>query len=394
MMSGMTKRIVHIDMDAFFAAVEIAHNPDLAGKPLIVGGTRDSKRGVVSTASYEAREFGVHSAMPIAQAVRLCPQGIFMRGNRALYVEASRAVRNVLETFTPLVEFASIDEAYLDVTGSMHRYPGDEALALQMKADIREATNLPCTVAIASNRLVAKIGSDHAKPDGHICIAEGDEAAFLAPMPLAKLPGAGPRTREKLSHLGIETIGDLAEAKADVLLRHFGAWGYDLQRRARGRSSTKVVPHREAKSISRETTFTEDQTDWTHIEQVLFKLAERATHNMREHELETKCVTLKVRYASFDTKTFAMTLPNTTDRDGEIFDALHGLVRKARARSEPVRLVGVALSQLSHDQHQLELFDAEEDARWGKVMGEVDGLRDRFGFEAIQSGHSIRKQTK
>lgn len=386
----MARRIIHIDMDAFFAAVEVVRDPSLAGKPLIIGGARDARRGVVSTASYEARAFGVHSAMPIAEAVRLCPQGIFMRGNHAEYRKASRAIRAVLETVTPLVEFASIDEAYLDVTGSMHRFGSDEAVGDYIRTGIREATQLPSTLAIAPNKLVAKIGSDFAKPDGFISIAEGEEAEFLAPMALKKLPGIGPKMRERLEHLGIETIGALAEAPEQTLLRAFGASGYALQKRARGESRSEVVPHRSPKSISRETTFGEDRSDWNSIETIIYKFAERCTHSLREHELEARCVNLKVRDGDFTTKTFAHTLPTPTSRDDEFFAALAGLIAKARARRKPVRLVGVGLSQLSQGQHQMSLFDEQEGQRRERVNETVDNVREKFGFDAIQTAKSLR----
>ena len=385
----MARRIVHIDMDAFFAAVEVVRDPSLAGKPLIIGGNKDDRRGVVSTASYKAREFGVHSAMPIAEAVRLCPQGIFMRGTRSAYGEASRAIRTILESITPLVEFASIDEAYMDVTGSMHAYANDEELGQHIKDEIRRATELPSTLAISSNKLISKIGSDYAKPDGFVSIPEGGEAAFLAPMALKKLPGVGPKTRERLELLGIETIGALAAAPEQELLRILGPAGYAMQRRARGQSRSEVVPHRKPKSISRETTFAEDRNDWPKIESIIYEFAERCMHNLREREMETRCVNLKMREADFTLKTFAHTLPGPTSRDDEILRALRGLIEKARARRKPVRLIGVGLSQLSQGQHQMSLFDEEENRRQEKVNKSVDTVREKFGFDAIHTAKSL-----
>jgi len=385
----MIRRIAHIDMDAFFASVEQVRDPALQGKALIIGGEKTDLRGVVSTASYEARKFGVHSAMPLSEAKRLCPHGIFMRGNFEQYREASLNVRRVLETVTPMVEFASIDEAYMDVTGSQKIFGGDDAIGRYIKDEIRAATQLPCTLAITPNKLVSKIASDEAKPDGYIRIDSGQEAEFLAPLPLAKLPGVGPCTRASLESLGIRTIGGLAAAPLDKLLRAFGASGYDLQRRARGESSAGVVPLRRPKSISRETTFETDRRDWGAIERTIVYLAERAAQNLRQNRMEARCITLKVRYTGFETATFSHTLSEPTCLDGEIIRALNALVPKGKARRESVRLVGVALTSLSQNQHQISLFDREDAEKWERVLGSVDELRERHGFECIRSAKSM-----
>jgi DNA polymerase IV len=385
----MERRILHIDMDAFFASVEQVRDPSLVGKPLIIGGDLTDTRGVVSTASYEARKYGVHSAMPLSEAKRRCPHGVFMRGNFEHYRDASLKVRAVLDTVSPLVEMASIDEAYVDVTGSQRLFGGDDAIAAHIKGRIREDTGLPCTVSVSPNKLVSKIATDEAKPDGYLRIPAGGEAAFLRPLPIGKMPGIGPRTREILESIGLMTLGALADVPIDALTAVFGASAHGLQRSARGESTSGVVTASEPKSISRETTFGNDQADWAQVGRVLTYLAERCAHTLRGHGMEARCVTLKVRYADFKTVTFARTLPEPTSLDGEILDVLRQQVPRARERRIRVRLIGVALSGLSHDQHQLRLFGGAGREKWGQVLESVDALRDRHGFDTLRTARSM-----
>ena len=385
----MQRRILHIDMDAFFASVEQVRDPSLEGKPLIVGGKADDSRGVVCTASYEARRYGVHSAMPLTQARRLCPHGIFMRGNFEHYQAASQQVREILDTVSPHVELASIDEAYIDVSGSQRLFGGDDAIAAYIKSRIRRETKLPCTVAIAPNKLVAKVACGEAKPDGYLRIAAGEESAFLRPLPVRKLPGAGPRTCEALESLGVMTIGCLADLPRAVLLRAFGQMGYSFQRSARGISTSPVESGSRPKSVSRETTFDDDLLDWDTIGRMLAYLTERAAYAIREKGLETKRVTLKVRYSDFSTYTFARTLGESTCLDGEIMKALDELVPKAKARRARVRLIGVALTSLSYNQHQLFLFGRQRTEKWARALEGVDRLRGRHGFDLIRLGKSM-----
>lgn len=386
----MERRILHIDMDAFFASVEEREDPSLRGKPLIIGGDWESVRGVVSTASYAARKYGVHSAMPLTQARKLCPNGIFMRGHPELYTEASRQVRAILETVSPLVEMASIDEAYVDVTGSQKLFGGDDAIASYIKTEIRRQTQLPSTLAISPNKLVSKIASDLGKPDGYIRVANGEERAFLAPLPVKKIPGAGPRTCEVLESLGIQTIGQLAEAPQAKLEGVFGhLMAISLQRAARGISDSPVESFSMPKSIGRETTFDQDISDWEQLEKVLSYLTERCTYTLRAQGLETKRVTLKVRYPPFETHTFARTLPEPTCVDADILDVLRELVSKARERRAKVRLIGVTLSALRYNQHQMTLFGGERSAKWEKTMESVDKIRVRHGFSAMRFGKSL-----
>lgn len=385
----MRRRILHIDMDAFFASVEQSRNPALKGKPLIVGGDRTESRGVVCTASYEARRYGVHSGMALAEARRRCPQAVFLRGNFEHYREASQKIHAVLEATSPHVEAASIDEAYVDITGSRRLFGGEDALADLIKRRIREETELPCTIGIASNKLVSKIATNEAKPDGYLRIEEGNEARFLRPLPLRKLPGIGPRTCETLESLGVLTVGALADLPSDILIRAFGLIGYALQRAARGESTSEVKPDSVPKSISRETTFEEDLLDWRRVKQMLIYLAERAVYALREQGMEARCVTLKVRYADFKTLTFAHTFSEPTFVDGDIIRALHMLLPKAQERRVRVRLVGVALSSLRHHLWQLHLFGKERFEKWARVLESVDRIRDRHGFELIRLAPSM-----
>lgn len=388
-MRHMNRRILHIDMDAFFASVEQVRDPSLRGKPLIIGGNKTDLRGVVSTATYEAREFGVRSAMPLSQAKRLCPHGIFIRGNHALYREASRKVRAILESITPLVEAASIDEAYLDISGSLSLLGGDEGIASHIKKRIRDELSLPCTIAIASNKLIAKVATEFAKPDGYISVPHGAEAEFLRPLPIRKLPGAGPRTCESLERFDIHTIGDLATMPQERLLRTLGSSALSLQRAAKGISTSEVTPHGVSKSISRETTFETDLTDWERLERVGVHLAERAVYALREEGLHCKCVGLKIRYSDFETKTFAQSLTDPTCVDGDVIRVLRTLFPKASQRTAPVRLIGVSLTSLS-ESHQLQLFEENKSERWERVMKSVDDVRERHGFEFIRTAKTMR----
>jgi DNA polymerase-4 len=386
------RRILHIDMDAFYASVEQVLNPALKGIPLIIGGEKGDLRGVVSTASYEARVFGVRSAMPLKEAIRLCPHGTFMRGNHAEYAKASRKVRDILESVSPDVEAASIDEAYIDITGSLRLFGGDDSIGKYIKDRIRNELDLPCTIAISPNKLISKVASGEVKPDGYICIAAGGEAAYLRPLDLKKLPGVGPKTLAVLQSLGLQTIGDLAELPQEEFLRVFGQQGLALQRTARGVSISEVDPDRISKSISRETTFERDLTDWAELERVLAYLAERAAWSLREDGLETKCVGLKIRYSDFSTFTFAKSLDEPTGLDTTILETLNGLIAKAKERRAPVRLIGVSLTSLSFDQHQLRLFGKESDDKRERVLQSVDGIRAKHGFKAIHSAKSTEKK--
>lgn len=388
----MARRILHIDMDAFFAAVEVTRNPALRGKPLIVGGAPDDARAVVSSASYEARRFGVHSAMPIAQARKLCPHGVFIRCSHGVYGAASKRIQDLLESITPTIQMASIDEANLDITGSIHLFGNEDALAASLKQHILEQEHLTCTIGIASNKMVAKVAANECKPDGYLSIPPGGEAAFLAPLPVGKLPGVGPRTRETLETMGVMTVRQLADMPESMLKRLVGEQGARaLHTAALGLGSDAVTPRGLPKSISRETTFSQDLLDWRLVEPVVFQLAEHCAHTLRSESLETRRITLKVRYSDFDTKTFARMLPEPTTLDIEINEALQLLLPKARQRRARVRLVGVNLSALSFNQHQMRLFQRDEREKWERLTKTMDAVRGKLGFDALHVGQALKR---
>lgn len=386
-------------MDAFFASVEQVRNPALKGKPLIVGGSEKDSRGVVCSASYEARKYGIRSAMPLVQARRLCPHGIFMRGNFEHYQTASNQICEILETVSPTIECPSIDEAYVDITGSQRLFGGDDAIARYIKSRIHETTQLPCTIGIASNKLAAKIAADVAKPNGYLRLEPGQEREFLRPLPANKLPGVGPRTQETLESLGLMTIGQIADVPAHSLLAVFGPMGYGLQQAARGICTSAVETESIPKSISRETTFEQDLLDWDHIERMLLYLTERAAYALRGKGMETQCVTLKVRYSDFKTYTFAHTPAEPTCVDREIAAVLRRLLPKAKARRGRVRLIGVALTSLTYNQHQQRLFGGKTLEKWERVLESVDRVRTRYGFDfmrlarSMPLGHRVRLAT-
>jgi DNA polymerase IV len=385
----MHTRILHIDMDAFFASVEVVKNPALKGLPVIVGGRKDDTRGVVSTASYEAREFGVHSAMPLVTARKLCPHAVYLPGSMADYSAVSKQIHTILRSVSPLVQMASVDEAYVDITGSIRLFGGEDAIAKHLKERITADTGLPCTVAIASNKLVSKVASGEGKPAGYLNIPSGEEAAFLAPLPIEKLPGAGPKTCRRLHTAGVRTIGDLAAFPEARLMRTFGQGGYSLRRAAQGISNSEVTVERVPKSIGRETTFHEDKGDWQEVLRILMYLQERTLYALREQGMEARCVTLKVRHSDFSTFTYGATLPSPTALDVDIQSAVAGLVAKAQSKSGKIRLIGISVSQLTHNQHQLNLFSGKRDEKWEKTQSSVDDIRKRHGFDAMRTGKSM-----
>jgi DNA polymerase-4 len=377
-----------VDMDAFFVSVELLERPELIGKAVVVGG-RPDQRGVVTAASYEARKFGVHSAMPLRTAGKLCPHAVFLDGHHHKYGEWSDRVATILAKFSPIVEMVSIDEAYLDLAGTERLQGPPLAAADKLLRTITATTGLPCSGGLAATRLVAKVASEQAKPRGLVWVVPGSEARFLAPLPVRKIPGIGEVTERALRALGLETVGQLADTSQEKLERVFGQWGTALYRKARGGDSYEFVIDAEPKSISHNHTFGEDTNDTEVLVSMLSHLSQKACKRLREAGLATRTLTLTIRYAGFDTYTRSKTLPEPTLLDGDIFAVFQRLFREHRNIKRKIRLLGVALSGFSHGNQQLDLLEAERRSKLEKLTRAADQLRDRFGFDSVKFGGSL-----
>jgi DNA polymerase-4 len=382
--------ILHVDMDAFFVSVELLERPELRGKPVVVGG-RPDQRGVVSAASYEARKFGIQSAMPLRTAGKLCPHAIFLDGHHAKYGEWSDRVANILAKFSPVVEMVSIDEAYLDLAGTERLHGPPFAAAHTLLRTITTTTGLPCSAGLASTRLVAKVASEQAKPRGLLWVAAGQEPRFLAQLPVRKIPGIGEVTERALRALGIEYVHQLADYPQEKLEKIFGQWGTALYRKARGGDSYEFVLDAEPKSISQNHTFGEDSSDVAAMESMLSHLSQKACKRLREAGLSSRTLTITIRYTGFDTYTRSKTLNDPVQFDADAFAVFLSLFREHRNPQRKVRLIGVALSGLTHGNEQLDLLDPGRRAKLDKLTRAADSLRDRFGFSKIQFGGSLRK---
>ena len=380
--------ILHVDMDAFFVSVELLERPELIGKAVVVGG-RPDQRGVVTAASYEARKFGVHSAMPLRTAGKLCPHAVFLDGHHHKYGEWSDRIATILAKFSPVVEMVSIDEAYLDLTGTERLYGPPLAATDKLLRMITGSTGLPCSGGLAATRLVAKVASEQAKPRGLVWVVPGSEARFLAPLPVRKIPGIGEVTERALRALGLETVGQLADVPQEKLEKIFGQWGTALFRKARGGDSYEFVIDAEPKSISHNHTFGEDTNDTEVLVSRLSHLSQKACKRLRESGLATRTLTLTIRYAGFDTYTRSKTLPEPTLLDGDIFAVFQSLFREHRNMKRKIRLLGVALSGFSHGNQQLDLLEAERRSKLEKLTRAADQLRDRFGFDSVKFGGSL-----
>jgi DNA polymerase IV len=385
---AFSRTIFHVDMDAFFVSVEELFDPSLKGRPVVVGGQRD-ERGVVSAASYAARKFGVHSAMPLRTAAKLCPQAIFVDGHPERYRECSEKVYKVLGAFSPQVEMASIDEAYLDMTGTerLHGPPLRAAHTLheRMKSD----THLNCSVGIGSSRLIAKVSSAQAKPNGVLWIVPGEEAKFLAPLDVREIPGVGKVMESQLNALGIKKVGDLARLEDSELEQRFGKWGLALAGKSRGEDAggwfdNEVGADLDAKSISHEHTYNEDTADVTQLEATLMRLSEMVGRRLREAGFYARTVQLKLRYKDFTTITRAHTPPSPTQLDTEIFEQIRSLFRKNWKKGAQVRLLGVHASSFTTQPDQISLLDAPRQQRWKDALAAADRLRDKFGASTVK----------
>jgi DNA polymerase-4 len=396
----MQRLICHVDMDAFFVSVEELFDPTLKGKAVVVGG-KANQRGVVSAASYEARKYGVHSAMPLRTAAKLCPHAIFVEGHPTRYREMSQKVFTVLNAFTPLVEMASIDEAYLDLsgTGRLHGPPLKAGHALH-EAIYRE-TGLRSSLGLATSRLVAKVCSDQAKPNGVLWIVPGAEADFLGPLEIRKIPGIGKVTEASLKKLGIHHVRDLAALDDTFLSQRFGKWGLALAGKSRGEDAggwfdQEVGDEGDPKSISHEHTFFEDTADIEILERTLIRLSEMVTKRLRQHKLYARTLQLKLRDHQFQTITRAQTLDHATQLDQEVKNSVLALFHSAWNRKTPVRLVGVHAGSLSRNEGQMSLLQEADTAKLRNVFRAVDHIRDRFGSQSISlartSGTDLRER--
>jgi DNA polymerase IV len=393
--SGFARTIFHVDMDAFFVSVEELYDPTLKGKAVVVGGQR-GERGVVSAASYEARKFGVHSAMPLRTAAKMCPHAIFVNGHPERYRECSEKVYDVLGTFSPQIEMASIDEAYLDMTGTerLHGPPLKAAHALHDR--MKTKTNLNCSVGIGSSRLIAKVSSAQAKPNGVLWIVPGQEAKFLAPLDVREIPGVGKVMEANLHALGIKKVGDLGKLEEGELEDRFGKWGLALAGKSRGEDAggwfdSEVGADLDAKSISHEHTYNEDTADAAQLESTLMRLSEMVGRRLREANFYARTVQLKLRYKDFTTITRAHTLPGPTQLDTEIFENIRALFRKNWKKGAHVRLLGVHTSSFTTEAaDQINLLDGNRAQRWKDALAAADRLRDKFGESSVGLAAGMR----
>lgn len=385
----MLRQILHVDMDAFFVAVEELENPSLRGKAVIVGADPDG-RGVVMAASYEARKFGVHSAQPIRTAKKLCPHAIFLRGHHGRYREYSDRIYQAFSEFTPVVDMVSIDEAYLDLTGCERLHGALLPAADRLVRTIKNCTGLNCSIGASTSHLVSKIASDQAKPHGLLYVLPGCEASFLAPLPVRRMPGIGKVTEPELMSLGLTTIGDLALYGRERLKQRFGKFGEWLWLKSQGRDIEAYQYHETPKSISHETTFEEDTNDLEHLERTLSYLAQQVGRRLREHQLFARTVGLKIRFAPFRTVTRDVTLDEPGQLDFVIFGSVLQLFEQSFSPSRKVRLIGVRASNLVAATFQRNLLNAPQNEKLDRLAKTADRIRDRFGFDAVQSGRSIQ----
>ncbi len=384
-------QIAHVDMDAFYVSVELLTRPDLRGKPVVVGAPGD-QRGVVASASYEARAFGIHSAMPSRTAKKLCPDCVFLPGNFELYEKWSRRVHDIFERFTPAVHMVSIDEAYLDLTGTERLHGPAQLAAHKLQRVVRDETQLPCSIGVATSYVVAKVASDAAKPRGVLWVPPGTEAAFLAPLPVRRIPGIGPVAEKELAKLGVKTVGELAALERAKLIEVFGKWGEALYLKARGQDADLWFIADEQKSISHERTFMHDVGDPDELEATLSYLAQLVGQRLRESNFHARTVTLRLRYASFETLTRAHTLPEATDLDAALFQTARQLFRRGWDRKQKVRLLGIAAGSLGAAPAQLSLLDAAQQERKEKLARATDELRQRLGPDAVQTARTLLRK--
>ncbi len=395
--------ILHVDMDAFFVSVEELYDPNLRGKAVVVGGALVQRqgrlvapRGVVAAASYEARKYGVHSAMPLARAYRLCPQAIFLPGHHERYSEASEKIQEVFSRYSPQVEMVSIDEAYLDLTGCERLFGPPLAAAAALHDTVARETDLPCSIGISTSRLVSKVASDQAKPNGLLWVPPGAEASFLAPLPVRKIPGIGKVAEKRLASMGLRTVADVVAAGQELLEQVLGQNGAALFRKAQGEDAgawfeKPVGREEDPKSVGHETTFDQDSSDMSLLHSTLSELSQMVGRRLREYSLFARTVNLKLRTSDFRTVTRAQTLAEPTNLDGTLYQVARSLFDQAWDTRKPVRLLGVQASGLERVPGQLALLDSEARRKWERALAAADRVRDRFGFESVQLGGALRE---
>jgi len=384
--------IAHVDMDAFFASVEQLENPELIGKPVIVGAL-PGHRGVVSSASYEARKFGVRSAMPVSEAQRLCPKGIFVSVHGKLYSRYSKELVDIFESFTPLFEVASIDEAYLDLTGCPNIPKDKFELGKLIKNRIKEKTGLTASVGIASNKFVAKIASDLKKPDGLVVVTPGKEKDFLKSLKVEKLYGVGEKSAQLLKKRGLNTVADIQRLSIEFLTRELGNFGKSLFYLSRGIDDRPVTTESETKSMGKETTFDSDINDKDIILATLAQLSQEVGTSLRKHGFWSKCITLKVRYSDFNTISRCVSFENAVNQDNLIFDYAKQLLNKV-SLVQKVRLIGVTASKLViTEEKQFGLFDDGNTKNQNKLYESIDKIRSKYGKNSLISGKILDKES-
>jgi DNA polymerase-4 len=375
--------IAHFDLDAFFVSVECLNDPSLKGKPLLVGG--HSERGVVAACSYEARKYGIHSAMPMKTAMRLCPHATLVGGTRGEYSRYSRWVTDIIAAKAPLFEKASIDEFYLDLTG-MDKYFEPLQWTIDLRQEIIRETGLPISFGLASNKMVAKIATDEAKPNGYVYVPYGFEKEFLAPLKVGKIPGVGEHTCQALLEMGIETIRDISEAPIELLEKNIGKYGVDLWNKSHGIHLSEVTPYRESKSISTENTFEENKTDMDFLMSEVVRMTEKIAYELRQDNKTTGCIAVKIRYPNFETTSRQTSIPYTFYDDELILKAKE-LFHKLYRKGEPVRLLGVRLSELTGEAVQTNLFENIE--RKTELYKAIDDVKNRFGKYSISKAGGV-----
>ena len=378
------RTIFHLDLDAFFVSVERILDPSLNGKPVIVGANPGYGRGVVAACSYEARKYGLHSAMPISKAYQLCPHGLYIQGSHGEYSRYSKAVKRILEKYAPLIEQAGVDEFYMDFTGTKHIYGSMYVFALKLQKEIFNKLQLPCSIGIGSNKTIAKICSDYAKPRGITYIIPGMEKEFLAPLPVETIPGVGKAMLKQLHEKSFYLIGDITKLPEDYWGIAFGKYGLSLYRKASGEGKMYLDKPQNRKSISKERTYGKDVISKTEMENTLFKLTSQVCQLLRDKNWQAATVSIKLRYSDFETITRAKTI-NPTDDDKTIFDTAVQLFRTNYKRRVSVRLIGIHLTKFSEFCEQEYLFEDKEIKR-RKMFRAITKIRDKYGYCAVQFG--------